>query len=273
MASPPTPRSGPGSQKKGWACAADGITAPSLDVLERTRAYYGLDLEQAEVIPNPVPDTAGGTTWNAAQSKPYEIVFIGRFDLHKGGDSIIDAFRIVAERIPQARLRFVGLDRGIPGSDGRKWTIREYTDDRIPGAWQSGRFEWLDNQPHAALAGLRFQAAVTVVCSRYEAFGLTATEAMSQGCPLVATAAGALSEIVQDGVNGLVCRPDDPADLAEKLCLLLENPSCAERLGHQAAVDSRRRYNPGLLAARSVDYYQRVIARARTSPSTSPTLQ
>ena len=179
----------------------------------------------------------------------------------------------LSQRIPQARLRFVGLDRGISDSDGRTWTIRDYTDDRIPGAWQSGQVEWLDHQPHAALAGLRRQAAVTVVCSRYETFGLTATEAMSQGCPLVATAAGALSEIVQDGVNGLVCRPDDPEDLAEKLCLLLENPPYAERLGRQAAVDSRRRYDPGLLAARSVDYYQRVIARARTKQSTPPTLQ
>ena len=54
---PPTPRSALGSRRKGWALgAADGITAPSLDVLERTRAYYGLALEHAEVIPNPVPD-------------------------------------------------------------------------------------------------------------------------------------------------------------------------------------------------------------------------
>ena len=61
------------------------------------------------------------------------------------------------------------------------------------------------------------------------------------------------------------------ADLAEKLCHLLENPAYAERLGRQAAVDSRRRYGPGLLAARSIDYYQRVIARARIKQSTSRT--
>jgi glycosyltransferase involved in cell wall biosynthesis len=253
------------ARKEGRAlCAADGVTAPSLDVLERTRSYYGLALERAEVIPNPVPDAPAWSHWNPTECKPYEILFIGRFDLNKGGDIVIDAFRRVVERIPQARLRFVGLDRGIPRSDGRKWTIRDYTDEQIPGAWQSGRIEWLDRQPHTALAGFRRQAAVTVVCSRYETFGLTATEAMSQGCPLVVTAAGALSEIVQDGVNGLVCRPDDPGDLAEKLCFLLEQPPVAERLGRQAAIDSRQRYNPDLLAARSVDYYQHVIARART---------
>jgi glycosyltransferase involved in cell wall biosynthesis len=250
-------------RKEGLALrAADGVTAPSLDVLERTRSYYGLALKHAEVIPNPVPDAPAWSYWNPRKCNPHEILFIGRFDLNKGGDIIIDAFRRVIERIPQARLRFIGLDRGIPRGDGRNWTIREYTEERLPGAWRSGQVEWLDRQPHSALADLRRQAAVTVVCSRYETFGLTATEAMSQGCPLVVTAAGGLSEIVQDGVNGLVCRPDDPGDLAEKLCILLENPPSAERLGCQAAVDCRQRYDPDLLAARAVDYYRRVITRA-----------
>jgi glycosyltransferase involved in cell wall biosynthesis len=251
---------------------ADGITAPSLDVLERTRSYYDLALEHAEVIPNPVPDAPAQARWNPTECRPYEILFIGRFDLNKGGDIVIDAFRRLLEQIPQARLRFVGLDRGIPHGDGRTWTIRGYTEERIPGAWQAGQVEWLDHQPHAALADLRRQAAVTVVCSRYETFGLTATEAMSQGCPLVVAAAGALPEIVQDGVNGLVCRPNNPGDLAEKLCLLLENPRAAEQLGRQAALDSRRRYNPDLLATRSIDYYQRVIARARAKQGISPAL-
>ncbi len=245
---------------------ADGITAPSLDVLERARAYYGLALEHAEVIPNPVPDAPPAVHWDAAGADPETILFIGRFDLHKGGDLIIDAFRRVMQRTPRARLRFVGPDRGIRGGD-RGWTIRDYAEDRIPGAWQSGRFEWLGPQPHSALAGLRRTAALTVVCSRYETFGLTAAEAMSQGCPLVVSAAGALPEIVQDGVNGLVCRPGDPADLAEKVCLLLEHPDYAARLAHQALIDSRR-YNPGALAARSIDYYHGVIARARTRSRT-----
>jgi glycosyltransferase involved in cell wall biosynthesis len=261
------------TRKEGLALrAADGVTAPSLDVLERTRSYYGLALEHAEVIPNPVPEAPAWSSWNSTECHPYEILFIGRFDLNKGGDVVIDAFRRVVERIPQARLRFVGLDRGIPRGDGRMWTVRDYTEERIPGAWQSGQIEWLDRQPHSALADLRRLAAVTVVCSRYETFGLTATEAMSQGCPLVVTAAGGLSEIVQDGVNGLVCRPDDPGDLAEKLCLLLEDPPLAERLGRQAAIDCRQRYNPDLLATRSVDYYQRVIARARSRQGISPVL-
>jgi glycosyltransferase involved in cell wall biosynthesis len=254
--------------KEGRAlAAADGITAPSLDVLERTREYYGLALEHAEVIPNPVPPAPASTHWNPAECEPYDILFIGRFDLHKGGDIVVDAYRRVVQRIPQARLRFVGPDRGISRDGDRTWTLRDYTDDRVPGARESGQIEWLEEQPHKALAALRCKAAVTIVCSRYEVFGLTATEAMAQGCPLVATAAGALAEIVQDGANGLLCRPEDPEDLATKICFLLENPLSAQQFGRQAKLDSNRRYDPALLAARSVDYYKRVIARARTNSS------
>jgi glycosyltransferase involved in cell wall biosynthesis len=63
-----------------------------------------------------------------------QILFIGRFDLHTGGDTIIDAFRTVVERIPQAQFRFVGPDRGIPRGDGRNRTIRDFTEARIPGS-------------------------------------------------------------------------------------------------------------------------------------------
>ena len=242
--------------------AADGVTAPSRDVVEKAGSYYGMAIEHAEVIPNPVPNVSASEGWDPSSFDSRVILFIGRFDLIKGGDIIINAFAKVIERIPRARLLFVGLDQGFMGHGGKRWMVREYMDDIIPGARQSGQIEYLGQLPHAALAGLRRQAAVTVVCSRYETFGLTATEAMSQGCPLVATRAGALPEIIRDGWNGLLCRPDDPEDLAEKLCYILSDPSIASRLGRRAAADCRRSYNVKLLADRSADYYQRVIARA-----------
>jgi glycosyltransferase involved in cell wall biosynthesis len=84
------------------------------------------------------------------------------------------------------------------------------------------------------------------------------------GCPLVATGAGALPEIIQDGVNGLLRRPDDLGDLAAKLSFLLNGPAAAELLGRQAAVDCRQRYSSGLLAARSADYHRRLLVPGPT---------
>ena len=74
---------------------------------------------------------------------PKRILFVGRFDRHKGGDLIIDAFGKVLAQIPDARLWFVGPDMGYIDANGRTWHIEEYLRDRIPGALELKQVEWL----------------------------------------------------------------------------------------------------------------------------------
>jgi glycosyltransferase involved in cell wall biosynthesis len=83
---------------------------------------------------------------------------------------------------------------------------------------------------------------------------------MAMGCPLVATQVGGIPEIVEDGVNGLQCRPDDVQDLARNVSRLLADRPLAEKLGRRAAADCERRYNPATLAEQTAEYYRRVIA-------------
>lgn len=238
---------------------ADAVTSPSRDVLEKTRAYYGLPLASAGVIPPPTVIFPADARWRLEDCTPDQILFIGRFDRHKGGDLIIDAFTEVAPEFPKARLRFVGPDVGLLDDDGRHWQIAEYIRHRLPDASDSGRVEWMGKRPYSELAKLRREAMVTVVSSRYETFGLTLTEAMALGCPTVATRAGAFPEIIQDGVNGLLCEPEDAKDLAAKICRILGDASLAARLGYQAGLDCERRYDARLIANRLVEVYRRVI--------------
>jgi glycosyltransferase involved in cell wall biosynthesis len=239
---------------------ADGVSAPSREILERTRAYYGLPLEDAVAIPPPVPIMPASECWRLAECDPHTILFVGRFDRHKGGDILIDAFARVASLFPEARLRFVGPDFGFIDDDQRRWTITEYLHARLP-VDVLPRVEWMGQQPNTALRALRRQALVTVVCSRYETFGLVVTEAMAQGCPLVASSVGGIPEIVTDGVNGLLCQPGDPTDLAAKLGQLLQDPARAERLGCRARRDCETRFSPVALAGRMAAFYRRVIER------------
>ncbi len=199
--------------------------------------------------------------WGLAGSEPETILFIGRFDLHKGGDVMIRAFAEVARRRPDARLRFVGPDNGLVDETGQRMGIEAYI--RREAAAAADRIEYLGQQPGRELGRLRREARVTVVCSRYETFGLTLTEAITSGCPTVATRAGAFLEIIEDGVNGLFCAPEDPLDLAEKICILLGDEALAVRLGRRAALDGERRYDPGALAREVSDHYRRVIAAGR----------
>ncbi len=90
---------------------------------------------------------------------------------------------------------------------------------------------------------------------------------MACGSPLIASATGGVPEIVEDYRNGLLCRAGDPAELAEKLKLLLKDSSLAARLGRQAAADCKENYHPERIARRTLDFYARVMEKWRTSKS------
>ena len=240
---------------------ADAVSAPSLDVLERTRAFYGLALQEAEIIPPPTPPIPSSTRWRPEECDPNLVLFVGRFDRHKGGDLIIEAFGQVLQTVPRARLCFVGPDRGYTDANGRRWNLEEFLRDRLPGRLESGQVSILGQQPFSTLASLRRKAMVTVVCSRYETFSRVLTETMSVGCPVVAARVGGMPEIMQHEVDGLFHRPLDKDDLATKIISLLNNPAHAATLGRQAAETCEKRFYPEAVAASMIDFYRRVLKR------------
>jgi len=78
----------------------------------------------------------------------------------------------------------------------------------------------------------------------FEAFGLVAAEAMGHGVPVVASRMGAMSALVEDGVDGLLFEPGDPRDLCEKVTRLWGDPELCRRLGHAAREKAVSRWSP-----------------------------
>ena len=237
----------------------DGVTAPSRDVLNRTRGHYGLVLEGAEAIANPVRLVPPDLQWRPEKAEAELVLFVGRFDRHKGGDTIIDAFARLLQERPEARLMFVGPDRGLV-QDGQRWSLPLYIEHRLPGALEDGRIRWLGPRPPEEISALRTRAAVTVVASRYETFAITATEAMAAGCPLVATRAGGTSEIFEHDHHGLYVEPEDPDGLATAMASLLADPARAATLGKAAREYCERRYAPEVIASETIRFYRKVLA-------------
>ena len=247
-------------QERRAILSADAVTAPSCHILEKTRTFYGLNLENAEVIPNPAEPAAHH--WQLSQADHKRILFVGRFDRLKGGDLVVDAFARILKEEPEARLSFVGPDRGCRTDNGDTWQIEQYIRHRLPGALETKRVEWLGAQPFSALAQLRRQALVCVICSRYETFPYTVIEAMALGCPIVAATVGGIPEIIRNESNGLLHQQSDPEDLACKVVSLLKNPTWAAHLGQKAADDCCRYYHPEVVAAHTVHFYESVLRRA-----------
>lgn len=73
-------------------------------------------------------------------------------------------------------------------------------------------------------------ADVVAVSSLYEGFGMLLLEAMAAGKPLVATRTGAAPALIKDGENGLLVKPGDVSELADKLTMILNDKKLSSRL-------------------------------------------
>jgi trehalose synthase len=117
----------------------------------------------------------------------------------------------------------------------------------------------VDLQENAAIVNaLQRHAAVVVQKSLREGFGLTVTEAMWKGRPLVASAVGGIQDQIEHGVSGLLLK--DPTDLDSFAALLgqvLRDPALAERLGREA----RARVIRDFLGLRSLLQFAELIGR------------
>ncbi len=86
-------------------------------------------------------------------------------------------------------------------------------------------------------------------------------EALSQELPIVATAVGAIPELIDDGVHGLLVRPDDAAALAAALERTLNDPARARAL----AVAGRARLQQAFAMDRGIDRLVALLGHAATA--------
>ncbi len=96
----------------------------------------------------------------------------------------------------------------------------------------------------ATLAELYARAAVFVMPSRGEGFGLVYLEAMRAGRPCVAARASAAEEIIADGETGLLVDPLDPEAIADALGRLLAAPDLARAMGEAGRRRLERLFTP-----------------------------
>ena len=100
-----------------------------------------------------------------------------------------------------------------------------------------------------------------------ETFGLVGAEAMSHGIPVVASRIGALSDLVQDGVDGLLFEPRNPRDLADKVSGLWADPELCRRLGRAARAKADTLWRPQRHFERHMAVYEALCRRSASSPS------
>lgn len=239
--------------------ASQGVTAPSMDVLNKVREYYELPLLDAKVIPNPVLPVPKEKQWRYDSGGNVSILVVGRFDLHKGGDLVLDAFDIIASKNKDVDLIFVGPDRGVI-IDHVEYDFYGYVDKFIKTNSIKKRIRFLGYCSPEEIAELRRNTTITVMPSRYETFSISMVEALAAGSPVVASAVGAISELVIDGFNGLLAEPESAESIADNVLKLLDDPGKMKELSANAIEDSIRKYSPAVVAEKTEAYYRSLLA-------------
>jgi glycosyltransferase involved in cell wall biosynthesis len=237
---------------------AAAVTAPSNNVLALSQKFYAPLSCPTQVIPNPIPQLSTAPHWKLDTCDRNLILFVGRFDRHKGADVLLRAFVQLAQKRPTLRLLFVGPDVGILDRNGRKLHLADFLHEVVPAPLRN-RIDYRGSLSRIEIESLRTKAYLTAVSSRYETFGNVVIEAMARGCPIVATDAGGISEILENNRNGLIAPVDDVNGFAAAMAMLLDDPSLAVGLGEQAARDCGDKFESRKIAQQTVDFYSSVI--------------
>lgn len=245
------------------ARAADAIVAVSRQDRDKMIALEGIPPERIRVIPTAVAVDAPshGADVRAELGIPPEapvVVNVAGLRAQKAHDVLIEATALLAERLPDARV--------IVAGDGPE---RSRLEALVSARGLDRRFLLLgkrDDVPDILRA-----ADVVALSSDYEGMPLAALEAMAAGRPLVATAVGALPDVVEDGVTGVLVAPRDPAALADALARVAGDRSLARTMGDAARRRAHENYDLRASVRRYEELYVELLsARRETASNAGP---
>lgn len=172
--------------------------------------------------------------------------FVGRLSPEKGLGFLIQALQ-------QRSQELGGVQTLIVGAGEEQHTLEA----QLKQAGLQDRVQLLGNRRDTPLIYSALDAFV--LPSLIEAFPMVLLEAMSCGCPVVATDVGEVHRIVQPGVTGLIVPPQDAAALGQALVDLLTAPDRADQMGQTAAQEAQKRFSAASMARQYLQVYQNCL--------------
>lgn len=161
---------------------------------------------------------------------PVELLYVGSFRQPKGHEYLIDAFaELHAESDREYRLRLVG--------DGETRSRMEQQVEQR-GLTAVVDFRGYLSDPEMVCQQYE-ECDVFVLPSLTEGFPRVLNEAMAMGVPVVATRAGGIPELLNDGEHALLVEPRNPTELASAVRKIVTNEELRERIVKQAGEFTR----------------------------------
>jgi len=159
------------------------------------------------------------------------VVQVSRFDRWKDPQGVIDAFRIARKQVDATLVLVGNIATDDPEGQEIFSQLCQCNEERI---------RILSVQDTALVNALQRRAAVVLQKSLREGFGLTVTEAMWKGTPVIGGKVGGIRHQIEDGENGFLVESVDEA--AERIVEIVKNPDLRRKLGDKAKETVRERF-------------------------------
>jgi trehalose synthase len=246
-----------------WRCHID-LSSPNTTTLERLLPYVNVYSASVYHMPGYVPNGIDGRAHivppaidplapkNMAFS-PEDAVYIcdqfgidvdrpllcqvSRFDPWKDPVGVIDAYRIVKEQMPEVQLALVG---SMATDDPEGWDYFNATVAHADGDPDIHILNNLNNVGAIEVNAFQSHCDVVIQKSKREGFGLTVTEAIWKGRPLVGGDVGGIPLQVSDGESGFLVSSVE--ECAQRALEILSDPGLGKRLGRAGKEAVRQRF-------------------------------
>jgi len=229
---------------------SDAVTAVSSFLRDETYRAFGCVSCDVRVIPNfvnleeyrPAP---GARTEALAPADHKLITHISNFREVKRVKDVVRVFARVRRAMP-ATLLMVGDGPDRPDAEKEAEELGVTADVRF-----LGRFDTVETLLQAT--------DLFLLPSQTESFGLAALEAMACGAPVVASRAGGLPEVVDDGVNGILEPVGSVEAMGRRAVELLRDPARYQTM-REAAIAKAREFSADRIVPAYESLYQEVMA-------------
>ncbi|MCX5794007.1 MAG: glycosyltransferase family 4 protein [Elusimicrobia bacterium] len=251
------------TSKRKHILSADLVTGVSQSYTDFVREAWEIKGKEVQIIPIAVDSNLFHPS--GASREEQLILFAGRLEKSKGIEILAHAIALVLRKMPKARFCFAGKDQEYDDRH-RSWS------QRLMDYFSTEHVIYLGSLSTQELIRYYQTATICAVPSLYEPGGTVVFEAMACGCPVLASRAGGLGEVIKDRQSGLLIPPGDVEALADGLVELLQNDQLRQEISQRAVESIRADFDINVIARQTVDAYAGAIAafKADESPRHKP---
>lgn len=181
------------------------------------------------------------------EAKKPIIFYGGRLAIEKGVKELLDSYYQASKKVEST---LVLLGKG-PLED---WILnkKKALEKKNVGA----KVVYMGWQPSQIFLSKMREADLVVVPSYSELFGIVLLEAMSLRKPIIATRGGGITEIITDGLDGVLVNPHNVKELTEAILELLSNPKIGTSIGFNAYRTMKKKYDVSKVAPKFIDFME-----------------